>query len=46
MEKAPKAAIVSKTTEVVVEKALRAVRTKEAFYKKTEQKRDQKLGAV
>jgi hypothetical protein len=61
------AAIVSKTTEDVVEKALKAVRTKEvldwckknigqsvqsmrkeafAFYKKTEQKRDQTLGAA
>jgi hypothetical protein len=61
------AAIVSKTTEDVVEKALKTVRTKEvldwckknigqsvqsmrketfAFYKKTEQKRDQNLGAA
>jgi hypothetical protein len=61
------AAIVSKTTEDVVEKALKTVRTKDvldwcktkigqsvqstrkeafAFYEKTEQKRDQKLGAV
>jgi hypothetical protein len=61
------AAIVSKTTDEVVEKAMKAVRTKEvldwckknigqsvqsmkkeafAFYKKTEQKRDQKLGAA
>jgi hypothetical protein len=61
------AAIVSKTTEDVVEKALKAVRTKEvldwckknigqsvqsmrkeafAFYKKTEQKQDQTLGAA
>jgi hypothetical protein len=61
------AAIVSKTTDEVVEKAMKAVRTKEvldwckknigqsvqsmkkeafAFYKKTEQKQDQKLGAA
>jgi hypothetical protein len=61
------AAIVSKTTEDVVEKALKAVRTKDvldwcktkigqsvqsmrkeafAFYEKTEQKRDQTLGAA
>jgi hypothetical protein len=61
------AAIVSKTTDEVVEKAMKAVRTKEvldwckknigqsvqsmrkeafAFYEKTEQKRDQKLGAA
>lgn len=61
------AAIVSKTTEDVVEKAMKVVRTKDvldwckknigqsvqsmrkeafAFYKKTEQKRDQTLGAA
>jgi hypothetical protein len=61
------AAIISKTTEDVVEKAMKAVRTKDvldwckknigqsvqsmrkeafAFYRKTEQKRDQPLGAA
>jgi hypothetical protein len=61
------AAIVSKTTEEVIEKAMETVRTKDvldwckknigqsvqskrkeafAFYEKTEQKQDQKLGAV